>query len=92
MKRLVFVLAATILSFQVAQAAEVSLWGISQTNAALITESLIEKASSDSSIKVDTSVYTITKVTREDSSSRIECKRHWFGGTPPQYECSITNK
>ncbi|QDK37771.1 hypothetical protein DOE51_09335 [Bdellovibrio sp. NC01] len=87
-----YVLAAAMVSFNVAQAAEVSLWGISQTNAALITESLIEKASSDSSIKVDTSVYTITKVTREDSSSRIECKRLWFGGTPPQYDCSITNK
>lgn len=71
--------------------ADIKIEGLYQSNAGIITEALLAKANTDSSIQVDKSVYTVTKVTKvdEQGSGAIECSRHHFGGTPAQYCCQI---
>lgn len=92
MKKLILAALTTFSVMSVAHAAELKFEGLYISNAGLLTESLLSQASSDDSIKIDTSVYTITKVSREDRDNRIECSRHHFGGTPAQYYCTITEK
>lgn len=71
--------------------ANTKIEGLSQSNAGIITEALLAKANTDSSILVDKSVYTVTKVTKvdEQGSGAVQCTRHHFGGTPAQYSCEI---
>lgn len=92
MKSLILASLSAAFMFSTAQASTVKISGLFQSNAGLITESLLTQAERDTSIKVDTSVYTITKVSHEDQSSVIECSRAQFSGPPPQYVCTIQSK
>lgn len=84
-----------LVSFNFAHAAEtssVAIDGIYDTNAAILGESLLSLEGKDSAVTVDRSVYTVTKVTRDDGRSAITCARHKFSGPPAQYFCTISQK
>lgn len=93
MKKIVLATAFALFAGSLAHASgTLKIEGLYDSNAGTVMESLLSQASKDKSIVVDTSTYTITKVTREDKNSRIECSRSWFGGTPAQYTCIVADK
>ncbi|MEK2688702.1 hypothetical protein [Bdellovibrio sp. GT3] len=70
--------------------AEVTLEGYSNSNAAILTESLLASSQGNSSISIDQSDYPAIKVTSVDATnSTIECRKLQFGGTPTNYTCTI---
>ncbi|MBO9667177.1 MAG: hypothetical protein J7501_10230 [Bdellovibrio sp.] len=89
MKLLAFILSASFLT-SAAFAADSKIEGISGSNAAIITEALLEASKTNSEITVDASTYTVTRVSSVDATgTSVECARFAFGGTPARYECRI---
>lgn len=89
MKTMLYVFSFLALT-STASAAEATFQGIYDTNAAIMTEALLESAKTNPNISIDDTVYTVIKVTSTDAmKTTVQCSKFHFGGTPAQYFCSI---